>query len=74
MSIQENSSIASVKHHLINRRQNLDDKLSKITNATIPANKPRERSKRLYNRRDDIYLPDISKTNGAKRGRSMFNL
>ena len=74
MSINENSSIGSIKYNIKSKKSNFDDKISKITHITIPANKPRERSKRLYNRRDDIYLPDISKNDGEKRGKSMFNL
>jgi hypothetical protein len=48
--------------------------LNTLDNTTLPVVKPRERSKRLYNRHDDIYLPDISQVYGSKRGKSMFNL
>lgn len=71
MSINENSSVGSIKYHINMNRS--EEKPIRINNITIP-HKPRERSRRLYNRRDDIYLPDIAKKPGDKRGKSMFNL
>jgi hypothetical protein len=72
ISFHENSSVGSIKYYL-NNRSALNDKLKK-NNVTLPLEKPRERSRRLYNRRDDIYLPDISKNNPSKKGKSMFDL
>lgn len=72
-SINDNSSVGSIKYH-INQHKS-EEKPIRMNNVTVPAHKPRERSKRLYNRRDDIYLPDIAqKGNTGKRGKSMFNL
>ena len=72
----ENISNTSVKCNL-NKKQEpygREERQLRMKNTSLKIEKPRERSRRLYNRRDDIYLPDISQKSGAKRGGSMLHL
>ena len=68
-------SVSSIKNNYQNFNPSVSDSVGRLrNNKTISLNKKRERSKRLYNRNSDIYLPDISKDLKNNRGKSMMNL
>ena len=72
---EELMSVSSIKNNYQNFNPSVSDSVGRLrNNKTISLNKKRERSKRLYNRNSDIYLPDISKDLKNNRGKSMMNL
>ncbi|CAI2383555.1 unnamed protein product [Moneuplotes crassus] len=69
-----NSSEGSMKHHIYHQNQRESENPIKIRDLSHGISKPRERSRRLYHRKDEIYLPEISKHAPPNRGRSLLQM
>lgn len=69
----ENNSSESIRNNLYNQKQRDFDRPIRIQDLSHSVSKPRERSKRLYHRKNDIYLPNISKNPSPNRGRSLMH-
>ncbi|CAI2384464.1 unnamed protein product [Moneuplotes crassus] len=69
----ENNSSESIRNNLYNQKQRGFDRPIRMQDLSQSVSKPRERSKRLYNRKNEIYLPNISKNPSPNRGRSLIH-